>query len=1117
MEISRFCDHIVKDRAGNAIELVWAEPRDIERIEIELPSPVNNAETGNSPVSTVSYWKAAWPETRMVPGTPEGSGQSGWASKDDWYRGTWKVADAIIEENPSHVSCRFDDLALQEYPKLDFHAITRCTLKLKIAFDPTIIPVDDIGHIEVHSSATCSDRAFVVICPQDVAFVARAWNGTFPEGNKATGCTTIKGRIGDQIAVSACISDGTNDPAQQTVITVAVAGIMPFSFSMNDLGLHGRIRIPELGVEVHDAGAEPSIETDTQGFSIYDRIHDLPEQTFDRAMKPYEGKELMHFVLGCEGVRVKCALSRSGHLYVRNSYIRSVPGRDTPRMFWSGEYFRIGTGIVVDDAFASRDLKDAIVERHVEDGFLPMLTTTWNVGNGIEITQEAYATLLDHTVPGRRPAGDATPVVMERNSVINVGDDARAVELHITFESIGNIDDQALGTPMFEKSLVESGGPRDEAIISLFKGDRRVYTCVAAGLSNSEIEIDTGLEAGPECGITLFIPAGETKDVGFKFPMLAIDPREWGKVVALDFEKEKFRTAIYWRDRIQDGATIDVPNAEFSSFYKANLVHVLTSNDREPGSDRIFGRVGSLVYGTFANEVCMITMDLDRRGMFKDARHILDTFIAFQGTKGLLGDYDDIDGIFFGANGYEHGEGYNQDQGFVLWAIAEHLRLSGDKDWFMENADAIVKGCDWIVREQKIYADRLETLERDMITPSDLSYRGLFPPGGVEDVTDFWHWLSTNAYNSFGLCQAASALSLVGHPDANRIRQAAIIYRADVARAFTAAMQASPVVRLGNGTFVPHFPTRPTLRGRGFGWIQETLEGAIHLVRTWTVNPWSAEAAWIVQDYEDNLYLSERYGYPVPEDFNGSWFDLGGYSQQPFLLCNHAVYATRGETKHFLRAAMNAFSVNYRPDTKSFCEHPLPTVMDVRGDFFKTSDEANFCSCLRAMIVQETISAAARMTADEHRHDLPDLLDDGLGAWEGIDSLFLLQHVPRAWFDAGQIVGGRNLPTYFGKVSIEATLHQVDDGDCIDVSIEIDRSKGTLMDLRSVFLKARHPDELRAIAVVDLDAKIGEEKEAIPLEIVVLAGQSFEIGLDNLPEEWSVLNIDARVKFGNIF
>lgn len=628
----------------------------------------------------------------------------------------------------------------------------------------------------------------------------------------------------------------------------------------------------------------------------------------------------------------------------------------------------------------------------------------------------------------------------------------------------------------------------------------------------------------PAIELRVVLPPGSSKSACFKLPMLAIDAAAVDThLSSLDHEGEKLKVVSYWRNRLAGVASIDVPCTDFAAFYKAHLYHVLVSNDRQVGSDLVFGRVGSFVYGTFSNEVCMVTMDLDRRGLHDEARRILDVFIKYQGTKGLLGDYDSIDGIFFGADGYENGEGYNQNQGFVLWAIAEHVRMSGDVDWLRRNAGAVIKGCDWIARERRLFAEAIDA-RKDMAFKwvSD-ACQGLLPAGGLEDVQDFWFWLSTNAYNCFGMAQAASVLEAISHPDSARVVAQAADYAASVRRAFEAAMHASPVVPLRDGTFVPHYPCKLPRRGRGFGWIQETLEGAVHLLRTWVVNPFSSEAASIMADYEDNLFLSEEYGYPIlGEEFERRWFGTGGFSQQPFLLCNPWPYGIRGNTKHYLRAVLNAFSVNYRADTRTFCEHPLPGLLDARGDFFKTSDEANFCGCLRDMLVQETIASVDEVLegweGSPGRHPNGDAMETlhALGAWDRMDGLRVLHHVPREWLAGSKEIHAHGLPTYFGKVDVDA-VSKVDDGR-VDVTVSIERAEGQRVTrrLKALFIKVRHPDPGAAITHLVVEQLEGKPEGAAFSQVQpsFVRHQAFGVGLiARLSPSWSSVQIRARIFF----
>src|ERR1051325_3153250 len=349
-----------------------------------------------------------------------------------------------------------------------------------------------------------------------------------------------------------------------------------------------------------------------------------------------------------------------------------------------------------------------------------------------------------------------------------------------------------------------------------------------------------------------------------------------------------------------------------------------------------------------------MVVDLDRRGYHQEAQDCLDAWLHYQGTVALPGSFASKEGVLYGAGGYESG-GYNQHHGWILWMMAEHYRFTRDDAWLRRSSEGVVKACDWIINETKRTADRPE-LER-----------GLLPAGSLEDIGDWWTWLSTSCYTWRGLDSAAWALEQVHHPDAARLREAADTYHRNLLANFHAAAARSPVVRLRDGTAIPHIPSHVHRPGRCFGWICETLEGALHLLITGALDPKSQEATWILQDYEDNLYLSNQYGYTL-SDFDKYWFGRGGMSMQACLLLDVEPYLYRDDVKHALRSLFNGESVSYFPDVRMNTEHALPNMEDWRGDQFKSSDESNTAGWLRYLFVR----------------------DDG-------DQLLLGQAVPRSW------------------------------------------------------------------------------------------------------------------------
>jgi hypothetical protein len=293
-----------------------------------------------------------------------------------------------------------------------------------------------------------------------------------------------------------------------------------------------------------------------------------------------------------------------------------------------------------------------------------------------------------------------------------------------------------------------------------------------------------------------------------------------------------------------------------------------------------------------------------------------------------------------------------------------------------KSAPGILAGADWIINETKRTANRHE-LER-----------GLLPAGSLEDIGDWWTWLSTSCYMWRGLDSSAWALEQIKHPEAKRIRAEATAYHKALLTNFRKAGERTPVVRQRDGTAVPHIPSMVHRRGRYFGWICETLEGSLHLLISGALDPHSPEAAWIVKDYEDNRYLSNQYGYLL-DDFDKHWFGRGGMSMQACLLLDVEPYLYRDDVKQALRAMFNGQAVSYFPDVRLNTEHALPQMGDWTGDHCKSSDESNSAGWLRYLFARE----------------------------EG-DALLIGQAVPRDWLRPGQKCGIERTSTWFGRTSV---------------------------------------------------------------------------------------------------
>ena len=911
------------------IGIVWDDPREVHRVVVRTAGPLPED-------LSLSYWHGRWPERRLPKDRTPGGGDVGWWELGDWYNGTWQRADTECEIENGAATFTFRPLNEQEFPdETDFGPTFRTTLKLRL--DGGGESSDGLG-LEVYTDSTWE--------PHDVTVLCEAPGGKLPRFSAHNGQVAEVIEAGPARYLLRLWRTRNPDPNSFDKTLLTFSSDETVTIRVEDLA-YGPIVIQDFGLAV----VAGETEADYGQVASRTRIHAhpgvcetvgaLPEQTWSRAWTHMVPKRKgLYLPLGTDGGRHRFRLNPDGSVHYRtnNRYLMACAAKDTPRLESDASPIQVSFG-----------LPEGLEARTIAEGVLPIGITAWEA-DGIRIEQVAFATPLDGTDPeGAVPDADAVGVLMARFRFENLGDQEARAEFGIRFSAAG-----------------EAEAVRCDSDGTIRSGDR--LRAVVSGDKELSSEGD-GLRPGMQ------LAAGAEASVVVKIPYVWLEGEEVEALRALDFDSEREAVAAYWRKRMDEGMALSTGEPMLDEFHRAHAGHLLINCERSPEGDVRFARVGSFSYGAYGNESCMMIVDLDRRGYHDEARECLEAFLQGQGTVALPGDFSSQEGILYGARGYECG-GYNQHHGWILWCLAEHYRFTRDDSWLQRVAPNIMAAADWVISE------RGRTLGRDDIG------RGLLPHGSLEDIGDWWQWLSTNAYTWRGLDAAAWALGVVDHPDAGRIRNEAQAYRESIVLGFTRAAERSPVVRLRDGTSVPHYPSHVHRRGRSFGWICETLEGAIHLLIAGVIDARSTEAGWILRDFEDNLYLSDAYGYRV-DDFNAEWFDRGGFSMQACLLLGVEPYLFRDEVKQALRATFNAIAANLYPDTRMLTEHALPELGDWKGDHYKSSDEANAAGWLRYMFVRE----------------------------QG-DELLLGQAVPREWLGPGRRCGVERAATHFGSMSL---------------------------------------------------------------------------------------------------
>lgn len=984
----------------NAGEIYFEEPRNFNGLALSF--------RGAAPKDlNIFYLQRTWPGVRYEEFRDlENPCVFGWFPGDDWFNTTWKKASTKVKrEKDGRVSISFTGL-VSEFPDMkNYNVRFRRSLGIKVATKA----IDRLKKMEVVTvSAPRSGRLRVRLDAGNTSRCKRieleGYNAAISslhaiKGVSANGASLRKLKKGAVFEIGLKYMEPVHRHCHDDGLITFLLDRRRFTISLVALDQEGPIWFEEEGLFISHADDSTEFEEyrdRVKGLrTISEMVGERPEQSFRSAFFGQPRPHVVNFNFGCKHNRHGFFLEANGDIILHKNNVTRIPGKDTPRFKCKGNgRFFFG-------------LERWCTVCRFND---PSPSLVYNIHcrkDDLLLEQKSLSVPLLQSILKGDLEGDDPVVGLIRFRFHNAGDKPVQAELPIDYSQdfwrTWNSMDPGPERRLDEVTL------QGNLICSPFDGGqvlRAVY----------ESTMQPTLEGG---GVVMRqqLGPGESCELLLKIPFIALDAAEEIQAMEeLDFQTCLKEVTEFWRREAGKGAQIKSPEPHLDALYKAHIAHVQISDLKMPdGSGLINTSVGTNTYGNFANESCMIIRELDERGLREEAERRLNLWVKYQGTVPQPGNFTDYDGMYFGAAGFEEGA-YNQHHGWVLWALCEHFLLTGDKEWFRSVADSVIAGADWIFRQRR-------NTMRPLPHSRGWEY-GFLPAGSLEDVIDFHYWLSTNCLTWRGAESAARALETLGHPEAKRVRDEADHYGRDLIKGFETMRGHSPLVRLRNGRWVPQFPSRLYRRGRDIGWIRQTLEGSIYLLISGLYDSHSREAQWILDDYQDNLYIKPPFGYLIP-DLEANWFHRGGFSIQPNLLAGLMPHLIRDEPEIYIWMFFNAWCSCYREEINGMTEHPHPTLGYSNTAQFKTSDQANAVMWLRAMYV----------------FTMGDLLHFG-------------RALPRQWFEAGNILETTDVRTCFGDVSIQYQSHL--NRGSIEAVVQLPRPS---KEAPRILVRFRHPEK----------------------------------------------------------
>ncbi|MCC6443425.1 MAG: hypothetical protein IT210_08205 [Armatimonadetes bacterium] len=986
-------------------EMRFEDVRDIRQVVVHF--------AGAAPKEFIlEYLQKTWPGVRTEryrPMTEPGS--FGWVAIDDWFNSKWKEAAVEIQKTGDRSATVTFQRLTGEFPDCgDYDVAFRRTLGIRVKspapvekFEVYTVSGVKTARIRVELDAGAKTPARSVRLSAHNAVI----NSVSPEaGTGADGLflsLPAEGKRAFGLDVS-YLDASVLYPNDDGQITFAMDE-ETFTISLNALEKEGPIWFADQSVYINSDRDNTSFDgyrARNEGKkTVGQQVLGRNEQTYGGAFRGQPRPHAVPYILGGYHTRQRFWIDPNGDIFREQSDVRWVPARDTPRYKNDGSsriYFRLDrwcpTGRFNDPA--------------------PVLAYNVHLKNGdIMLDQKSFAVPLLHSLLDGEKESDEPMAALVRFRFRNAGDREAVARLPLEYSPQTDRWHQRAGGHGNGNEVPD--GPLEK--LSASDGrvfgqwhDEKVLRCAYESTMDPS-ETRTGLE------FVRALKPGESCELVLKVPYIALESaEEMAALAKLDFITGHRQVTEFWRKLAAKGATIRTPEPHLNSLH-AHQVSIINSADfAMPGDNYLVNTsVGTSTYGNFSNEACMILQELDHRGLHEEVRRRLQVWIKYQNTARLRGNFSDYDGMYYGAGGYESGDSYCQHHGWVLWYLSEHYLLTGDDKWFAGVVDSMSQAADWIFRQRRNTMEKL---------PHSRGWEyGFLPAGALEDVDDYYYWLSTNSLTWRGTESFARALEMSKHPQAARIRQEADAYGQDLRKGFDNMRRHTPLVRLRDGRWVPYYPSRLYRRGRDVGWIREVLEGSVYLLISGLYDPNGKEAQWILDDYQDNRYMTQPYSYIVP-DPPGNWFDDGGFSMQPNLLAGLMPYLDRDEPELYIWMFFNAWVSCYREETNAMVEHPLPALGYSNSVPFKTSDQSNAAAWLGYMF-----------------------------AYTLKDTLHLGRALPRYWFADGGDIGIERASTCYGDVSIRYRS-AVSGG-----KITADADLALRKDPARALIRFRHPDK----------------------------------------------------------
>ncbi|HEV2328866.1 MAG TPA: hypothetical protein VGY56_08785 [Verrucomicrobiae bacterium] len=478
----------------------------------------------------------------------------------------------------------------------------------------------------------------------------------------------------------------------------------------------------------------------------------------------------------------------------------------------------------------------------------------------------------------------------------------------------------------------------------------------------------------------------------------AAPPVSTRELTGRSFDRGLRRMRASWEKQSRPVARFETPEADLNNIYRKAMLDGYILTKRWNGDLIVFDSVATGYRCQWDDSSTKWFYALDVMGDHGTAGRLLHTVFKRQGSRhpngtrtsqGCFSDVTNIKGEGDAAArtdpNWEFGStaSWTCCNGWALWAMAEHARLTGDRAWLAAHKAQILEGCHWITRERRYSFEQTNNPCAGLIYGKfvcDLPDLG----GSAKGVGYFTY---TDAISYMGMHEMAQLLTDWGYPEGPGLLEECEAYRRDIVAAVDQLTGKSE-----DPWYVPWVLSAPQDRDRYFYDVVGPINLAFACGNGGVLPPTDKRIdnviRWII-DHNHQGKVENVVGVPSPFVSDGSAF----YTQDLAM-----TLLEMGRVEEFLRILYTLTSASISHETLTTTEwgpNVQPHVHSI----------SSFIRMFRAMFIQER----------------------GGG-------LYLLQGIPRRWLEQGKRIQINEAPSWYGPMSLDCQS-SVDSGS-IDLRLQ---------------------------------------------------------------------------------